>query len=183
MSRYREALALSIDRAAIHNVLLQKQGEISGALLPQWLSGHAFLFASRRDLARARQLATPPQTLSFAYDRQSPHLRGVAERIVLNAAEANITLRATSADPPDVRLIALPVTSGDAKQAIDDMAVFLKAPPTAPGQELYEAERALLQATAVIPLFHLPRAYQVSSKVQDWSGQLADVWIEERTKP
>ena len=40
----REALALSIDRAAIHSVLLQRQGEVSGALLPQWLSGYAFLF-------------------------------------------------------------------------------------------------------------------------------------------
>ena len=33
-SRVRQALALSIDRAAMHNVLLQKQGEVTAALLP-----------------------------------------------------------------------------------------------------------------------------------------------------
>ena len=53
-ARIREALALAVDRTAIYNVLLQRQGEISGALLPQWLSGYAFLFPAAADLARAR---------------------------------------------------------------------------------------------------------------------------------
>jgi ABC-type transport system substrate-binding protein len=52
--RAREALALAVDRSAIHSVLLQRQGEASGALLPQWLSGYAFLFpANCRPGARA----------------------------------------------------------------------------------------------------------------------------------
>ena len=38
-ARIREALSLAVDRTAIHSVLLQRQGELSGALLPQWLSG------------------------------------------------------------------------------------------------------------------------------------------------
>ena len=46
-ARLREALALAVDRSAIHTVLLQRQGEISGALLPQWLSGYAFLFPGK----------------------------------------------------------------------------------------------------------------------------------------
>ena len=37
-------------------MLLQRQGEVSGALLPQWLSGYAFLFPTATDLARARAL-------------------------------------------------------------------------------------------------------------------------------
>ena len=45
--RLREALALCVDRAAIHNVLLQRQGEIRGALLPQWLSGLRSSFPPR----------------------------------------------------------------------------------------------------------------------------------------
>src|ERR1039457_1913155 len=57
-ARIREALALAVDRTAIYNVLLQRQGEISGALLPQWLSGYAFLFPTTIDLARARALAS-----------------------------------------------------------------------------------------------------------------------------
>ena len=56
-ARAREALALAVDRSAIHSVLLQRQGEVSGALLPQWLSGYAFLFPATADLGRARQLA------------------------------------------------------------------------------------------------------------------------------
>src|ERR1035437_9802448 len=58
-ARVREALALAVDRSAIHTVLLQRQGEISGALLPQWLSGYASLFTAAADLGRARQLALP----------------------------------------------------------------------------------------------------------------------------
>src|ERR1035437_9130338 len=55
-ARIREALALAVDRAAIHNVLLQRQGEVSAALLPQWLSGYAFLFPAAADAARGRTL-------------------------------------------------------------------------------------------------------------------------------
>ncbi len=40
----REALARSIDRAAIVNFILQKEGEPAGGLLPQWSNGTAFLF-------------------------------------------------------------------------------------------------------------------------------------------
>ena len=55
-ARVREALALAVDRTSIHRVLLQRQGEVSGSLLPQWLSGYAFLFPDSADLARARAL-------------------------------------------------------------------------------------------------------------------------------
>jgi MarR-like DNA-binding transcriptional regulator SgrR of sgrS sRNA len=54
----REAVALAIDRGAIHNVLLQRQGEVSAALLPRWLSGYSFVFPSERNVARAKQLAS-----------------------------------------------------------------------------------------------------------------------------
>lgn len=43
-SPIREAVALSIDRLTMQRVMLDKQGEVSGALLPQWISGYAFLF-------------------------------------------------------------------------------------------------------------------------------------------
>src|SRR5437867_2442163 len=42
-SGLRQALALAIDRTAIQTVLLQKQGEVTGALVPQWVTGYAFL--------------------------------------------------------------------------------------------------------------------------------------------
>ena len=58
-ARIREALGLAVDRAAIWSVLLQRQGEISARLLPQWLSGYAFLFPTAADLPRARALVAP----------------------------------------------------------------------------------------------------------------------------
>ena len=59
----RQAAALAVDRAALYNVIFQKQGEVTASLLPQWVSGDSFLFPTDRDLDRARALrggATPP---------------------------------------------------------------------------------------------------------------------------
>ena len=55
--RLREALALSLDRTALSNVLLQGGGEPAGGLLPNWMTGYAFLFPTTADLAGARKLA------------------------------------------------------------------------------------------------------------------------------
>ena len=96
-ARVREALALTVDRAAIHRVLLQRQGEISGALLPQWVSGHAFLFPARPDVPRARSLAAglpaASRTLTLAGED-----RAIVERIALNARDAGLIVTAVAAD-------------------------------------------------------------------------------------
>lgn len=55
----RKALALSIDRSAIHTVLLQRRGEPAESLLPAWLSGYAFLFSGGARPAR-RRIRPPP---------------------------------------------------------------------------------------------------------------------------
>jgi ABC-type oligopeptide transport system substrate-binding subunit len=53
-----------------------------------------------------------------------------------------------------------------------------------PFEDMYRAERALLDEHRVIPLLHLPEAYALSPRVKDWwpprSGgwRLADVWLE-----
>lgn len=54
----REALWLAMDRDTIANVLLQREAQPAAALLPQWLSGYAFLFESPMDLQRAEDLWT-----------------------------------------------------------------------------------------------------------------------------
>jgi MarR-like DNA-binding transcriptional regulator SgrR of sgrS sRNA len=170
----REAISLSIDRAIIRRVLLKGHGEISGALLPQWLSGYAFLFEAKRDVARARQLAAGAPPLTFAYDRQDAVLRSLGERISVNAMEAGITMRPGNG-AADVRLIALPVASRDELAVLADMAVILKAPfsfSSAP----YEAERALLDGFHVVPLFHLTRSWNLAPRLQNWPD-LPNVWI------
>src|ERR1035438_7669509 len=92
-ARLREALALAVDRSAIHTVLLQRQGDISGALLPQWLSGYAFLFPAAADLGRARQLASGARPITLGVSDAAA--RPIAERIVLNARDAGLAVSVT----------------------------------------------------------------------------------------
>ncbi len=170
----REAVALSIDKVVMRRVLLRGHGEISGALLPQWLSGYSFLFDGKRDVARARQLAVGSAPLSFAYDRQDAVLRSIGERISVNAMEAGITMRLGNG-MADVRLVIIPVTSRDELAALADMAVVLRTPfsfTSAP----YDAERALLDGFHAIPLFHLARNWNLMPRVRSWPD-LPSVWI------
>ena len=152
-------MALSIDRAAISSVLLQKQGEASAALLPQWLSGYAFLFESTRDVARARTLAGTAPTLTFAFDKQDTVMRAIGERIAVNAGEAGISLKAFTG-AADVRLVRLRRASGNALGGRGQAAI-LKIPGPAEErtqQRSYDAEHALLEGYHVIPIFHFPQA-------------------------
>ena len=180
LDRIRQALALAIDRPAIRNVLLQKQGEISGALLPQWLSGYAFLFPSGRDLAKAKALGTPNTPVSLAWDARNPLLPPIAQRIIVDGAEAGVALRATTEPGGDVRLVALRIASDDAAEALRLLGGSRAGDP----QHLYEAERALIDSHRLIPLFHIPVAYEMSLAVQAWSTspvgnwRLEDVWLE-----
>ncbi len=130
-----EALALSIDRAAIHTVLLQREGEVSAALLPQWLSGYSFVFRAARDVARARQLGAGAGLLTLAYERSDALARSIAERIAVNANEAGLTLRAVPGTAGDVRLARLRITilrSGDrvggSGRAIEGAAAGFRQP-------------------------------------------------------
>jgi ABC-type transport system substrate-binding protein len=196
-ARLREALALSIDRAAIHNVLLQRQGIVTGALLPEWLSGYAFLFPAAMDLARARQLvAEVPaagRTLPLAYDPADPQARILAERIALNARDAGIVLQVTTQPKPELRLARARFSTLDAAAALAELSAALglgevRHPPGSQRPEaLYTAERALLEGFRVVPLFHLPDAYGVGAKVRIWQKpgagrlgglNLADIWLE-----
>jgi len=170
----REAAALSIDKVAIRRVLLKGHGDITGALLPQWLSGYAFLFDAKRDVARALQLSAGAPPLTFSYDRQDAVLRSIGERISVNAMEAGITMRPGNG-MADVRLVMIPITSRDELVALADIAVVLKAPfsfAAAP----YEAERTLLDGFRVVPLFHLARNWSLASRVHSWPD-LPNVWI------
>jgi ABC-type transport system substrate-binding protein len=187
-TRLREAIALSLDRGAM-NAVLQRQGVVTGALLPQWLSGWAFLFPSTRDLSRARQLAAeaPPaqRTLPLAYDASDPQARILAERIALNARDAGITLQVTNQPRSELRLVRARFHSIDGARALEELAgaLGLGEPRGAP----YPAERALLEDFRVVPLFHLPEAYGIGPRVKVWlqpgasrMGELplADVWLE-----
>jgi peptide/nickel transport system substrate-binding protein len=189
--RVRQALALCVDRAAIHNVLLQRQGEISGALLPQWLSGFAFLFATGADLTRARALVAglPATSRSLTLGVEDPGWQPVASRIALNARDAGLTLSPASINATaDVRLVEARIVSAEPSRALSVIAAALGLPePTRADSPdaVYAAERALLDGYRVIPLFHLPDVYGVAPRVKGGPGitplgewRFENLWLE-----
>jgi ABC-type transport system substrate-binding protein len=196
-ARVREALALAVDRSAIHTVLLQRQGEISGALLPQWLSGYAFLFPATADLGGARQLARGARPITLGVSDAAA--RPIAERIALNARDAGLAVSVTpQTGNADVVLVELRIASSDPAKALAQMAAALgsfaspgslAAPrdlgPNASPEQVYAAERALLEGFRVIPLIHLPDVYGVSPRVKGGPGILPsgtwrfdNLWLE-----
>jgi len=170
-ARVREALALAVDRSTIHGVLLQRQGEPSGALLPQWLSGYAFLFPMGADLPRARQLAAGARPVTLGVTDAT--MRPIAERIVVNARDVGLAVSVTQAAAADVSLVELRITGTDAAKALAHLAATLGIP--APGrvdtpESAYAAERTMLEGFRVIPLVHLPDVYGVAPRVKGGQG-------------
>lgn len=191
------ALSLAIDRAAIVNVLLQGQGEPAGSLLPQWLSGYAFLFPATPNLDQAKQLraqfsSAPP--LALVYDGEDPMAQTVAERIAVNARDAGIAInvRAESMSAPsgnaNLRLARRRFAAPDAQEALAAMlglgqADTARTPLDTPEQR-YTAERAALDEGKIIPVAFVPELYALGTAVRDWmpprwgGWRLEDVWLD-----
>ncbi|HEU5457048.1 MAG TPA: ABC transporter substrate-binding protein [Terracidiphilus sp.] len=186
------SIAMAIDRSALSNVIFQKQGVISASLLPQSLSGYAFLFSPARDLIRAQELrgglTAPPLRLAVAGDSA---LQLAAQRIALNLQEAGFVVRvvpAASGMHPDLELAQLPL-AGDTPSAVLEgllrsagiaQSVVAKDPSA-----LYNTERDVLASHVIIPLLDLPRAYAVNGRVRDLrlradgTPDLADASLED----
>jgi peptide/nickel transport system substrate-binding protein len=192
--RLRSALALSLDRTSIRNVILQGAGQPAGGLLPNWMSGYEFVFPIDADLAAARHAATQVPVVpewTVGYDALDPLSEVIAERIILNGRDAGLKLRASANAPGDVRLLRLPLVSADPWMAL--AALVARADMSLPRssgsiEELMVAEKALLDTQQLLPLFHVPVNYAVAPQVKNWSVRedgnwnLADTWLE-RKKP
>ncbi|HEY3704111.1 MAG TPA: ABC transporter substrate-binding protein [Terracidiphilus sp.] len=169
----RAAIGYAIDRNAIANVIFQKQGKISAALLPQSVSGYAFLFSAERDLNKAHELRggmTPaPLVLTAGADAA---LQLTAQRIILNLREAgfNVQLAGPAVRAADMRLRTFAMQGADAAGDLVSVALAsgLAVPAMGAGpSSTYNAERELLEHRTLIPLVHLPRAWAVSGRVRD----------------
>jgi peptide/nickel transport system substrate-binding protein len=70
----RAAIAMAVDRAALYQVIFQKQGEVTASLLPASISGYSFLFPTERDLSRAQALrgGVTPHGLTLAAEGTGP---------------------------------------------------------------------------------------------------------------
>jgi peptide/nickel transport system substrate-binding protein len=169
----RAAIALAVDRNALANVVFQKQGKPTAALLPQAISGYSFLFPADRDLNRAHELrgGITPAPLILAAP-SNPALQLAAQRIILNLREAgfNVQLAPANSRSPEMRLRIFRVEGRDAASALASIALAAGQPVTiaaADPASVYNAERELLDRKTLIPLVHLPRAWAASSRVRD----------------
>jgi len=184
------ALALSIDRASINNVLLQGSGVPTGSLLPDWMSGYSFLFPSEFNLPQARQMRSQLRQAAhwtLGYDINDPVGRVIADRIALNARDAGISLQVSSSSTPDLRLMRIRIDSLDTRSALRRVTQGLGLPAPAiagtSAEDLFLAESSVLATVRVIPLLHVRVSYGLSSSVKNWSESpdgswhLGDVWM------
>jgi ABC-type transport system substrate-binding protein len=219
--RLREAFALAIDRKPIQSVLLKGAGEPAASIIPNWMTGYSAVFSAEANPQRARALLadSPPPALNLSYvlsyDPRDPQAQLIAERIALNARDVGITVQVSLSGAEDIRLMRAVLPSPDPATSLAEAARQLGMPQpaftAAPGgnslngnsldgsslngslnlDDLYRAERALLDGYSVIPLFHLPVASAFSARVHDWepgrpgdwneSGiSLANAWLTEQ---
>jgi peptide/nickel transport system substrate-binding protein len=198
----RRALALAVDRDSILRVLLQRQGEATGSLLPQWITGYGFLFPTSRDLTQARSVLPPysrEPELSLGYPESDRLARSVCERLALDVQAAGIRLRPVPVQSPTpdfatpaLLLLRVPIGTLDEKNALMSLAsrFDLRLPDQTDWsrpESMFRAERELLKEFRVIPLFHLPACYAVGPRVQYQRPEdifltealhLQNVWLE-----
>jgi peptide/nickel transport system substrate-binding protein len=197
-ARLREALSRAIDRSAMVNFILQKEGEPAGGLLPQWSSGTAFLFSTAADQAGAKELTGQiggSPRIVLGYDASDSLEESLAERIAVDAREVGIHVAPETLpnDPVpsncDARLVRSWMPSPDPRVAL---ASFLKAlapaidlngpngaPETEPlvegasAEHIYDVERGIVNSYRVVPLVWRPEVYGLSARVRDWKAPAA----------
>jgi len=176
----RNALALSIDTAALNNVVLQGGGVPASSLLPTWESGYGFVFENAGNDRRLLAVQRKSQAWTFGFDPADPIQRVIAQRVALNARDAAITLDLSGSGTPDLHLVRLPLASADAHVALIEIARALRlAPPKFSNgsvAETYAAEKMLLQSHRIIPLLHLRSAVAVRPEVHEFSILPDGIW-------
>ncbi len=170
----RWSIALAVDRAALSNVIFQKQGEVTASLLPAALTGYSFLYSTDRDLNKSHEkhggLTLPPLAMST---EGGSAMQLAAQRIALNLYDAGFNVQVVAAEgtrPAELALRRIQIESNQPRAALEMMlrnagvaAPVLENTPA----ELYRIEREFLETHALIPLLYLPRAYAMGGRVRD----------------
>lgn len=193
--KVRRALAYSVDRNALLNFIFQKQGQVSAALLPGWLTGYAMLFPPEQRLSQAKDLrieAGQIGTLTIGYPAGDPALQLVAERIALTAREAGMTLQPqaiANGVRTDVAVVRTNLVSLDVSVALDAYARQFGLGSINAGESAesaYQAERDILSSARVVPLLYVPKSYALRDRLRglelEPDGQLdcVNAFVEDR---
>lgn len=171
--KLRGAIAAAVDRSAIYNVIFQKQGEVTASLLPQRLTGYAFLFPTDRDLNKAHELrgGLTAGTLTLAAEGDGA-MQLAAQRIALNLREAGFNVQMTGGDVQhaDLMLRRLPLEGADSAALLEQvMRSAGDAIPQAAESPaaLFKSEQTYLNEKRIVPLLVLPRACASGPRVRD----------------
>jgi peptide/nickel transport system substrate-binding protein len=186
----RDGLASALNTTAMNDVLLQGQGDAVSSLLPNWLSGYAFLFHPPENTVHQSAPApeNPPFTsLTLAYDAADPLARLIADRVLLNARDVGVRIELTTSANYDVVLRRISIPCPEPQLALLEVAraLELSRPQFAGGSiaDLYAAEKGLLESRRVIPLLHLRAAIALRPNVRgvgiraQGTWQLTDTWL------
>ena len=201
--RLREALDLALDRETMANVLLQRQAQPAESLLPQWLSGYAFLFGAPMNLERAKELRTVlpanvvggAEPLRMRVDAVGDLMKLLGERVSINARQANLSVQlvphaasgtgAAGGPTPatGLHLFAWHYDSLSPRVNLQEIAQYLRADTAAEGaiestnpERLFADESGLLGTRQVLPLLVLPEYVGVASSVRNWSVGPSGEW-------
>ena len=201
--RVRQVLSECIDRSAIVDFILQKEGTPAGGLLPQWSNGTAYLFSTAADPVGAKALLAQiggSHSLVLGYDSGDSFEQSVAERIAVDARAAGLTFTVQPIAPgsaaglPDARLVRLSMRSAQPQASLASFLTTLvpmagldtvQLPGTASTEQIYAAERGVVDSYRVVPLVWFPHVFGLSSRVMDWrapdpgeSWPFQDVWLD-----
>jgi ABC-type transport system substrate-binding protein len=169
----RAAIAAAVDRAVLANVIFQKQAEPAASVLPERVSGYAFLFPAERDLNKAHELrgglSVPPLTMSA---EGGAAMQLAAQRIALDLRDAGFAVQmvAGSVQHTNLTLRRLMLEGGTPGAMLEATLRAAGEPAVAVGDDpgaLYKAEREELDRHTLIPLLDMPRAYAVGARVRD----------------
>ena len=201
--RLREALAPALAPDTKANVLLQRQAFPSAALLPQWLSGYAFLFGTPMNLERAKELrSTLPANaaggtdlLRLRVDAVGDLMKLLGERVAVNARQANLSVQLVPHSAPSagnatapsagigLHLFAWHYDSLSPRAELQAIAQYLHseagveaAEESLNPEKLCAEERQLLEDRQIQPLVLLPEYVGIAPNVRNWSAAPSGAW-------
>ena len=203
--RLRQALSLSLDRDTMANVLLQRQALPATALLPQWLSGYAFLFDSPMSIDRAKEIraslpgnvAGASEPLRLHVDSSGDLMKLLGERVAVNARQANLSVQvllphdagnssalpSVKSAPAGLHLFAWHYDTISPRAELDALVTQFALQDSGEGtqsvsdpEQLFVLERRFLDERRILPLVVLPEYIGIAGNVRNWSPARWGEW-------